>query len=152
MTHPETMHDTTRETTRPRSETPNPDLDATAVETPKPHHTAAPAEQSHVTEPTNGHSGPTTSSEGVRIVTSDQRDDLQERWERIQAHFIDEPKGSVKEANELVSDVTKRIVESFQSRRDDLEQTWKKGDDVSTETLRVTLKRYRAFFDRLLTV
>jgi hypothetical protein len=31
-----------------------------------------------------------------------------------------------------------------------LEGQWEKGDNVSTEDLRVALQRYRSFFDRLL--
>ncbi len=33
-----------------------------------------------------------------------------------------------------------------------LEQQWSRGDDVSTEDLRIALKRYRSFFDRLLSL
>jgi hypothetical protein len=31
-----------------------------------------------------------------------------------------------------------------------LEKQWDRGDNVSTEDLRVALQRYRSFFDRLL--
>jgi hypothetical protein len=33
-----------------------------------------------------------------------------------------------------------------------LRKKWRRGDNVSTEDLRVALQRYRAFFDRLLSV
>ena len=46
----------------------------------------------------------------------------------------------------------KRLAEMFAEERSHLESQWDRGDDVSTEELRVALRRYRAFFDRLLSV
>ena len=45
-----------------------------------------------------------------------------------------------------------RLAQVFADERSKLEQQWSQGDDVSTEDLRVGLRRYRAFFDRLLSV
>jgi hypothetical protein len=42
-----------------------------------------------------------------------------------------------------------RLAESFARERSDLEQQWDRGEDVSTEDLRVALQRYRSFFVRL---
>jgi hypothetical protein len=65
---------------------------------------------------------------------------------------VDNPGGAVKQADELVAAVMKRLAEVFADERSNLEQAWAKGEDVSTEDLRVALRRYRAFFDRLLSV
>jgi hypothetical protein len=46
----------------------------------------------------------------------------------------------------------KRIAEQFATEREQLEKQWGRGEDVDTEDLRQAFKRYRAFFDRLLTV
>ena len=73
-----------------------------------------------------------------------------ERWQRIQAGFVDDPRKSVTEAHQLVGELTQRIVDAFARERDELEHQWSKGGDVSTEDLRVSLQRYRAFFSRLL--
>jgi hypothetical protein len=80
------------------------------------------------------------------------QDSLQanERWQRVQAEFVDDPRKSVSEAHELVSELVQRIVDSFTHERDNLETTWSRGDSVSTEDLRVCLQRYRTFFSRLL--
>ena len=43
-----------------------------------------------------------------------------------------------------------RVTGGLKSERERLESQWAAGDDVSTEDLRVALKRYRTFFDRLL--
>jgi hypothetical protein len=73
-----------------------------------------------------------------------------ERWQQVQAEFVDDPRKSVSEAHELVSELVQRIVDGFSHERDNLEQQWSKGDSVSTEDLRVCLQRYRTFFSRLL--
>jgi len=73
-----------------------------------------------------------------------------ESWQRIQAQFVDDPRQSVAQAHQLVSDLVQRIVDAFAKERGELERQWSQGEDVSTEDLRVCLQRYRAFFSRLL--
>jgi hypothetical protein len=74
------------------------------------------------------------------------------RWDAIQTGFVDEPRVAVEEADSLVAEVMKRLAEVFADERGTLEQQWGRGDNVSTEDLRVALKRYRSFFERLLSV
>jgi hypothetical protein len=74
------------------------------------------------------------------------------RWEKIQIGFVDEPKKAVEQVDELVASAIKRLAEGFASERQKLEAEWDKNDNVSTEDLRVALRRYRSFFDRLLSV
>jgi len=88
----------------------------------------------------------------VAVIEADEVEDLRDRWIAIQSAFIDEPRRSVAEADRLVGDVTDRIVRSFEDERARLEEVWESGEDITTEDLRVTLQRYRAFFDRLLTI
>ena len=51
-----------------------------------------------------------------------------------------------------MADVLKRLTDTFTNERTSLERRWDRGDSVTTEDLRVTLQRYRSFFDRLLTI
>jgi hypothetical protein len=74
------------------------------------------------------------------------------RWLAIQSRFVDDPKASVKEADDLVADVIQGITSSFADRRGSLEKNWNGGSDASTEDLRQALKQYRSFFDRLLSL
>ena len=46
----------------------------------------------------------------------------------------------------------KELAEAFASERAGLERSWERGDDISTEELRITLQRYRSFFGRLLSL
>jgi len=78
--------------------------------------------------------------------------ELRQRWSDVQAGFVDEPRRSVEHADALVADVLKRLTDSFTNEAAALERQWDRGDSVTTEDLRITLQRYRSFFDRLLTI
>jgi hypothetical protein len=81
-----------------------------------------------------------------------ESNDLRMRWQEVQGKFVDDPQASVKQADELVADSIKRLAETFAGERANLEGAWSRGGDVSTEDLRQALRRYRSFFDRLLTI
>ena len=76
--------------------------------------------------------------------------DFRARWDQVQTSFVDEPRHAVEQADTLVATVVKRIAEQFAEERSKLEKQWDRGDNVSTEELRQGFRRYRAFFDRLL--
>jgi hypothetical protein len=73
-----------------------------------------------------------------------------ERWQRIQAEFVDDPRKAVADAHGLVDELVERIVQEFTRERANLERQWSQGEEVSTEDLRVCLQRYRSFFARIL--
>jgi hypothetical protein len=74
------------------------------------------------------------------------------RWTEIQTGFVDRPRDAVEQADTLVADLMQRLARQFDDERGSLEGQWERGDDVSTEELRVALTRYRSFFERLLAV
>jgi ornithine carbamoyltransferase len=76
--------------------------------------------------------------------------ELRTRWRELQARFVDEPREAVQAADGLVTDVMRRLSERFTEERNRLEAQWSRGDEVSTEDLRVALQRYRSFLERLL--
>jgi hypothetical protein len=88
----------------------------------------------------------------VPLFAQNDTQDFRSRWEKIQIGFVDEPREAVVHADELVAGAIKRLAEVFATERHKLETAWDKTDDVSTEDLRVALRRYRSFFDRLLSV
>ena len=79
-----------------------------------------------------------------------REDELRERWHALQARFVDEPRETVSEADALVAELLQDLAQSFDQARSRLEGQWSSGEDVSTEDLRITLKRYRSFFERVL--
>jgi hypothetical protein len=78
--------------------------------------------------------------------------EVRSRWEKIQGGFVDEPRRAVEEADTLVAELMQQLADSFANEREGLEGQWDRGDEVSTEDLRIALQRYRSFFDRLLSV
>lgn len=96
---------------------------------------------------------PIQESEGpAPLLPQDDIDRLQTQWAIIQGSFVDEPRRAVEEADALVASAMKKLAETFASERSDLESQWDRGDNVSTEDLRIALQRYRAFFGRLLSI
>lgn len=84
------------------------------------------------------------------LFPQDELQSFRSQWDKVQTSFVDEPRAAVEQADSLVANVVKRIAEQFASEREQLEKQWDRGEDVNTEDLRQALKRYRAFFDRLL--
>jgi hypothetical protein len=84
------------------------------------------------------------------LFPGDELNTFRARWTEVQTSFVDEPRHAVEQADSLVANVVKRIAEQFAAERATLEEQWGKGDNVSTEDLRQSLKRYRSLFDRLL--
>jgi hypothetical protein len=78
--------------------------------------------------------------------------DYRKRWSDIQIGFVDEPRQAVERADSLVAEAMKRLAEGFAKERTNLEHQWDRGDKVTTEDLRIVLRRYRSFFDRLLSI
>jgi hypothetical protein len=73
------------------------------------------------------------------------------RWDQVKGGFVDEPRQAVAAADQLVSELLEELQELFRKQRHDIEQGLD-ADETSTEDLRVALRRYRNFFDRLLSV
>jgi hypothetical protein len=84
------------------------------------------------------------------LLAAEQSADFQLRWEQVQTRFVDEPRGAVEDADELVANLMQQLAAGFAQAREGLEAHWGRGEEISTEDLRVALKRYRSFFQRLL--
>lgn len=98
-------------------------------------------------------SAPSNSAEhATPLFAQGEAEQFRSRWNDIQTGFVDEPRNAVQQADELVARCIKRLAEVFAEERTKMEQEWDRGDNVSTEDLRLALRRYRSFFDRLLSV
>ena len=84
------------------------------------------------------------------LLASSEGEGFRGRWHEIQTGFVDAPRESVSQADELVAELMQRLAQTFAQERQGLEAEWDRGSDVSTEDLRVALQRYRSFFERLL--
>ena len=86
------------------------------------------------------------------LFPSNETQDMRSRWQQIQGDFVDEPRKAVEQADDLVAQVIQRLTQTFADERSKLEGDWSRGEEASTEDLRQALRRYRSFFDRLLTL
>jgi hypothetical protein len=77
---------------------------------------------------------------------------LRSRWDDIQAAFVDDPADCVQKADTLVAEIIDQLTAAFSEARSRLEAQWARGEQASTEDLRLALQRYREFFQRLLAV
>ncbi len=84
------------------------------------------------------------------LFNLEESDQFRTRWSEIQGKFVDEPRSAVQQADALVSEVIEKITQMFANEHGSLEGQWNQGNDVSTEELRMALKHYRSFFNRLI--
>jgi hypothetical protein len=73
---------------------------------------------------------------------------LHERWAAIQSTFVDDPRGSVTSASDMVTEVIATVVSTAKERESGLRGEWDR-DGVDTEGLRNALRSYRALLDQL---
>jgi hypothetical protein len=117
------------------------------VENEQPIEERVPENKTRTTTPTD-----TMEEELAPLFEGDEAKKFRSRWLAIQSKFVDDPSASVKQADDLVSDVIKSVTMNFSNRRIALEKQWNGEENTSTEDLRLAIKRYRSFFDRLLTL
>jgi hypothetical protein len=111
---------------------------------------SAPATQPRAAEPVPPvPAGPP--ADPARLVTAERTEFYGARWAALKGGFVDEPRQAVAQADALVGELLDELGRLFEQQRRGIEQGLD-NDDVSTEELRVALRRYRSFFDRLLSV
>src|ERR1700742_4949994 len=86
------------------------------------------------------------------LFAAEQAQDYRSRWIAIQSSFVDDPSGAVRAGDELVAQVMSELANSFAGQRQRIESQLGDSRLVNTEDLRVALKSYRSFFERLLSL
>lgn len=97
----------------------------------------------------------TGNSEGEQLAAlflPDVAKDFRSRWDVVQRSFVDDPRQAVRQGDELVAQVMKCLAETFSNERVKLDAQLDQTDAASTENLRIALRRYRSFFERLLSL
>jgi len=74
-------------------------------------------------------------------------DGVRNRFLDIQAGFVDEPRQAVEEAGRFTEELVQQVIDALQAQRGQLHAP---VDEGSTEDLRLALRSYRQFVDRLL--
>ena len=70
--------------------------------------------------------------------------DFRTRWDVVQSGFVDDPRQAVQKGHELVGQVMQSLAETFSNERAKLE------GELSTEKLRIALRRYRSLCEHVL--
>lgn len=78
--------------------------------------------------------------------------DFRSRWDLVQRGFVDDPREAVHAADELVTQVTENLAQTFANQRAELEKGLEQAEAPTTESLRIALRHYRSFFERLLSI
>jgi hypothetical protein len=113
---------------------------------------AEPTTQDGLTEPAAAAAPAASGTTDQMLFGDGELTAFHSRWTEVQAAFVDDPRDCVQKADVLVSDVVDRLTAGFSQARSGLEEQWSRGEQVSTEDLRIALQRYRDFFERLLAV
>jgi hypothetical protein len=111
-----------------------------------------PAPQHGTGSPTSTQTAGTDAPVGDSLFGEQDLSELRSRWNDVQAAFVDDPRACVQKADSLVSSAVEQLTASFSQTRSRLEDQWSRGEEASTEDLRIALKHYRDFFDRILAV
>ncbi len=101
-------------------------------------------------EPTTEATAETTEDVEHTLFEDNDIERFQDNWKGIQTAFVDDPQRAVREADELVAVVIQNLAATFADHKKDLEAAWSQGEPA-TEDLRIALRRYRSFFNQLLT-
>jgi hypothetical protein len=86
------------------------------------------------------------------------------QWQQIQFRFVDDPRGSVTEAADVIAQVTAKMEAAIQERQRAIQERqraiqeqqrslrgrWGEGTNADTEALRETLRLYKTFLDQLI--
>jgi hypothetical protein len=139
-------------TSRPESSSAGTESSAARTEPPE----TETATSTEGTEPPETDTGTSTAgtepSTDKTLFAHEDLSGLRSRWDDVQAAFVDDPKECVQKADALVAEVVEQLTTGFSEVRSRLEAQWARGEEASTEDLRIALKRYREFFQRLLAV
>ncbi|GIF70820.1 hypothetical protein [Asanoa siamensis] len=83
------------------------------------------------------------------LVAVEAAQGFRDRWREVQLRFVDDPRGATAEAQGLAEEVADALVDALNAMRSDL-GNWGATDGADTEHLRVVVRRYRDFLDRML--
>jgi hypothetical protein len=85
----------------------------------------------------------------IALWSDSAANDLRERWRELQGQFFDDPDAAVAGARNLVTEAVRSLADTLLAAQDELDP-YREGGRVDTETMRVAMRRYREFLERVL--
>ncbi|WP_431924066.1 hypothetical protein [Micromonospora wenchangensis] len=93
--------------------------------------------------------GANVPSDAATLFEADAAQGFRDRWRDVQLRFVDDPRGAAGEAQSLVEEAIAALSEALAAQKEKL-GGWQGADEADTEQLRVAVRRYRDFLDRVL--
>jgi hypothetical protein len=91
-----------------------------------------------------------TPATGERVPLLAEADELRAGWQMIRAGFIDDPRGSVAEAANVVEKAAEMLVAALRAQQDEIRSSWDgDGSGIDTESMRQALLNYQSLFNRI---
>jgi hypothetical protein len=99
----------------------------------------------------SAHANGSAESDREPLVPQQRAAEYGRRWDAAKGSFVDEPRQAIAEADQIVAELLEELQTLFHNQRRDIEQGID-SESTSTEDLRLALRRYSSFFNRLLSV
>jgi hypothetical protein len=75
---------------------------------------------------------------------------FRDRWRDVKAVFVDDPSDAVRQASALSGEAVEELTAALGRMRETLDGHWDGGEQTDTERLRVALRGYGSFIERIL--
>jgi hypothetical protein len=85
----------------------------------------------------------------IAVWSAEAAQALRGEWHEVKARFVDEPEAALEEAKALVSRAVQQLAQSLLAEQVDLDPR-RQSTTADTEAMRVAMRRYRDFLDRVL--
>jgi hypothetical protein len=89
--------------------------------------------------------------EPIAVWPTDQAQHIRDRWRDLQVLFIDEPDEAVAGARSLVTEAVRTLSDRLLAEQEEFDPR-RDSDRPDTEALRIAMRRYREFLDRVLSL
>ncbi|WP_406105552.1 hypothetical protein [Micromonospora globbae] len=93
--------------------------------------------------------GSTVAAEPASLFDARTAQTFRDRWRDVQLRFVDDPRAAAGEAEALVEEAIEALSAALAAQKDTL-GGWQEAGSADTEELRMAVRRYRDFLDRVL--
>ncbi|GAA0803825.1 hypothetical protein [Spirilliplanes yamanashiensis] len=87
----------------------------------------------------------------IKIWDEESVTSYRTEWHEVKAQFVDDPVVALTRAHDLLTEAVHQLTDGLLAERDDLDPL-KRSDSPDTESMRVAMRGYREFLDRILTL
>lgn len=94
----------------------------------------------------DGRGGAPGQQAAAEVLPASERPGYRERWEALQAGFVDDPGAAARQADALIGELLRRFTERHESLRGRIGGS---GEGSDTESMRLVVREYRVIFTSL---